>query len=182
MYLSCSCSEYKRQMLGKEMEAVGGTSLFQLAGSSLARVNACLSLRNKGPLSPCSVQSFYRAMVRGQLLYCAQYGRVTKRNSYTVLYESPGGIHYGLIQQFLFVEVCVLAIIKELYPVFNVAEHFKSEAMGNSSSSNRGILPVRVGDSKVILVHDIISKCVFVDCVDIQYVAVFPSLTAFRHD
>ena len=180
--LSCSCSEYKKQILGNEIEAVGGTSLFQLTGSNLARVNALLSAHHQGPLSSCSVQSFYRAIVKGQLLYSAQYGRVTKRNSFPVLYQTPVGIQCGLIQQFLFVEVYVLAMIKEPDPIFNVTEHFSSQPMEFLSTTNRGILPVRVGDSKVIFVRDILCKYLFVDCIDVQYIAVFPCMTAFRHD
>ena len=114
------------------------------------------------------MQTFYRLLLRGETYYSLKYGRVTKRNSYTVLYN---GSHYGFIVCYYFVSGCPVALVKELECASST-----SSCIGGSSPVV-GICAVSETDNySVISVNSIVEKCVCVSVgVACKYIARFPS-------
>ncbi len=156
-----------------KVAAIGGITLCRLEGELLALFNAYLQTNDQPPLVPCSAQAFYRLQLDNQVFYSSEYGRVKKRNSYTVLYKSGSGTKFGLIKHYIYLNH-VFLLVKQLkvLPV-TCQQRFKIDADAMDIVSR--VLPVTVGDPEIISVQQVVSKCMYIDMLHHQYVAKFPS-------
>ena len=109
-----------------------------------------------------SIRTFYRLLVGDEIFFCQNYPRVTKRNSYTVLYEREGKFCYGMISQFFLVQKNVAAVIERLRIVsIKPFAEDKIEIVQVSKLEN---------GFTVVDIHSI-KKCVCVDLQEFMYVA-----------
>ena len=116
---------------------------------------------------------FYRAIIKNELFYSAEYGRVKTRNSYTVAYIEENMIKYGLVQYFLLFNTQALAAVKPLQLVRTAQAQFRVCVEVLDSI----FFPVAVVDSLCFIpVNSIVSKQLFInfDSCD-AYVVVFPT-------
>ena len=108
----------------------------------------------------CQVQKFYRALVGTNLYYSSQYGRVKKRNSYTVLYAVQGNRpEIGQIQYFVCVHGCAFAVMR----VFNVISTCTALfQIPHAALDYSTILPVEYQPhEKLVNISFLHRKCVF---------------------
>ena len=83
----------------------------------LSSLNEILQRNGISSVTPSErVSVFYRLSLNRTLYYSAKYGRVKKRNSFTVKYISnDGNIAYGQIQYYV-CNALMLAVIKKVSP------------------------------------------------------------------
>ena len=117
---------------------------------------------------PDTMQVFYRLQLCTELFYSKKYGRVKKRNSYTIAYSSAS----AATQQLCFAEVIFFFVINglpfELNRLFNI---FNCQL---TAVLNGAMYHIVSRSSSVIRAESILFKCV---CSDIQstcYVVLFP--------
>ena len=170
-FLSSNSISHK-QSLSEEVIAVGGTSLCHLEGEMLQLINTCLEAKQCSPILPCTTQIIYRLKLRKQLLYCSQYGKVKKRNSYTISYQSSTGqVKFGLVKCYIYCDH-TFAVVTQLKKAGTCKQQFKidSDALDISGA----LFPVTaVGDDEIIFAEQILSKCMHIDIVEHQYIATF---------
>lgn len=179
---SISLCRYHKQILSNNKAVVGNATLLFLSSEIIDHVNSYLRLsRNSATISVTErARVFYRLEVNGQLFYSAQYSRVHKRNSYTVVYTNPSGQkRFGLIQYFILIVPgdVVLAVLKTLVPLSLTAqEHFQLTSPAIDKASKLTL----VRDSGVLDVTsvDSIQKCIYISFTSspTRYVMAFPDV------
>ena len=162
----------KQVLPGPSLFVIGGMSLKSLDGVYLEEVNALLDV----PLpSASTVQVFYRLRRCNEVFYSAQYGRVKKRNSFTVVYSCGDGLRkFGFIQYFYIIEEKIFALIQVVTLLQTTCkEHFQI----STDCLDEVIVPVSsCSQFEVVPVCRISAKCV---CVNNVYIVTCSSLSVF---
>ena len=123
----------------------------------------------------------YRVEVNGILIYSAQYGRVKKRNSYTIAYRDINSVlQYGLVQYYIIAsDDLILALIQSLCPT---AMPYQKEFQLTTDAMNSvpaAALPVKVDPNFPLVVTSvecIQQKCLLIDVgSSVKYVVSFPN-------
>lgn len=180
----------KKVSISSTVAVVGGMSLRRLPPSVVDLANSYLRVHLSGvdpsPLLTVEqyVKTFYRVEVNGRLIFSAQYGRVKRRNSYTVLYKSSyNEKQYGLIQYFVLTEnngvLAVLQALQKTSVPLQSEFQLTSNVLNNVFSAATPVLP-RPTVYDVVSVDAIVEKCIFIDTGGpSKYVVRFPnSITA----
>lgn len=115
---------------------------------------------------------FSRAIIKDSEYYSLAYGRLTKRNSYTVCYRETETMQYGFVQCFLSLPNHCVAVIKP----FSTTSSFCYS--GTLEILRSRIIPVKQESAfDVISVTSFVNKCVCIHfCVEEMYVAVMPNV------
>jgi hypothetical protein len=165
-----------QQTVTNEVSALGGVSL-KVPGPEVLSALSDFGIE----LPQSQFTALYRIQLRGTIFYSRQYGRVTKRNSYTVMYQdrTKQCKQYGAIDYFLYVRRGIVAVLEPLCPTpGSCRDHF---------DVNTGILdlhkflhPVSFEDGCVVcLAEDIMNGCLFLDFDCAKYIVAFPSCMVF---
>ncbi len=158
------------------MFAIGGISVVEL-DDNVRHLTSLLRLD-----SPSLVQVFYRLQKNNTTFYSAKYGRVKKRNSYTVTYYSDNEILFGQIQYFIHFSTHQLAVLKQLTLLTtSLTQHF---SLTTDAMDHRPLLcPCTIG-TDLVVVHTsaLNTKCLFVHFDSRMYVATFPSMNMLCMD
>ncbi len=124
---------------------------------------------------PSTIQVFYRLQLCTEIFYSRKYGRVKKRNSYTVAYNSitTEQLRFGEIIFFFVINGIPFATINE-FKTEQAVEHFQLPL--DFSILNGIIYPVvtRCSIATVIKAESISYKCVCTDVRCKTYVVLFP--------
>lgn len=121
-----------------------------------------------------SVTSFKRAQVKGTTYFTEAYDRVQKRNGYTVMYQQSGGQpEFGLLQIFIKLNSCILALVCNLEPV-----NFPLLAGLGPFRGLQNTVAVARGGLRAIPITSIQEKCMFIEISSLPraYVVRFPNL------
>lgn len=149
---------------------MGGISVLS-ASPDLNRVIQDLSL----PLPESGfLHTFYRVLIGSQMFYTANYGRVKKRNSFTVAFHKDHVTRqkfFGKIQLFIIINNHAYVFISCLVPdstssfhAFNV-EYLKCKCF-----------PVSDGPLELVPVKCIIEKCIYIEVEGRKYISRFPTM------
>lgn len=163
-YHICSvfCSMNK-QHLGNSYYAVGGTTIIK-PSPEVARLLGT---------ADC-VPAFYRLLsADNQLFYASQYGRVKKRNSYTIGFtdENEASLMFGQIQYFTLSAGDPVAVVKIFATSENTQDHFQLTC----DSLNSRLIPVcPLNTTQLVPVTKIKEKCIFIS-LNNCYIARFTS-------
>ena len=179
-------SQGNTQRLAEDIYAIGGSALICLSPSVLEATNAHLVRCGVSQIhSDTRIQAFYKAKIENCMYFSAKYGRVCKRNSYTVSYKKAGFSEYGMIQFFFTIPLLSmpLVVIKRLETIsISSKDHFHLTDPVVSNISH--IIPVQETrelyvtelknvERKVLYIH-------FPSGFSDQYVCLFP--TQWMHD
>lgn len=198
---------YRRMKFGKEQKSIQLEEGVHLLGAFSAMEvteplrNALLNCSGEEVLGWC--QAFKRVLIKGEVFHSKSYGRVYRRNSYTVTYEDNNCNHrsqcnciktaYGQVQHFIkhtpackngCVALCncnreqYFAIVMKLQPKQDF-QLFENAGIGRMREHLQAMQRPREEDIHVIPLRNIRHKCVFMnfndaDCV---YVSCFPNFT-----
>ena len=177
--MSISLCRYHKQILSNHKAVVGSVTWLFLSPEILDHVNSYLQLCNSA--TSCvneRARVFYRLEVNGQLFYSAQYSRIHKRNSYTIMYtDVTGQRKFGLVQYFITPGDVVLAGVRTLVQLgVTCQEHFQLTSPAVDKASKFTL----VRDSEVLDVTsvDCIQKCMYISFSSspIKYVIAFPDV------
>ena len=164
-----------QQTVTNEVSALGGVSL-KVPGPEVLSALSDFGIE----LPQSQFIALYRIQLRGTIFYSRQYGRVTKRNSYTVMYQdrTKQCKQYGAIDYLLYVKKSILAILKPLCPTpGSCRDHFD---INTSILDLHKFLHRFIEDGYVVcLAEDIMNKCVFLDFDCAKYIVTFPSCIMF---
>ena len=121
-------SQGNTQRLTEDISAIGGSALISLSPSVLDATNDYLVCRSVRRLHPDTrIQAFYKAEIGNCIYFSAHYGRVRKRNSYTVSYRKAGSQEFGMVQFFFTIPFLStpLVVIKRLEKIeVSSQDHF----------------------------------------------------------
>ena len=137
-------------------------NIIQLANEHLAFCNLPIVCTES-----IKVQTFYRVEVDGNTYYSALYGRVQKRNSYTVAYQGIGGeTKFGLVQYYFIIPnqhiTSPLVVIKTIEMLSQSCQSYFG-SLEPAVNNIKKIFPVRESSScDVTDVSRIISKCLYI--------------------
>lgn len=111
----------------------------------------------------CKVQTFFRLLIRDNLYFSKNYGRVKKRNSYTIIYKISGKRFCGIILYFFNIQGHYLAVVTKLelqvVPSFTGVPTFRTTPAGYD----------------VFSVSCIEQKCLYMNTAESgQYISCFP--------
>lgn len=113
------------------------------------------------------VEIFYRVFMHGSPLHSAAYTRTFKRNSYTVKFLLEGDKQYGQILFFFKLagetSNAVIRLLEKVEHIKN--EHIVLHVTKVHTTENMFAVPL----------NNIVSKCVFLDCEDEQFVSDLPN-------
>ena len=126
--------------------------------------------------------ALYRIQFRGTVFYSRQYGRVKKRNSYTIMYYDRTNQckKFAAIEYFLYIKKRIIAVLKPLCPApcGSCKDHF--DLCTSIVDTLSFLHPVSFEDGCVVcFAEDILSKCLFLDFDHVKYVLTFPSSLMF---
>ena len=152
-----------RNTPGNEIEMVGSGTSYSLQDTEASRVNQILSSNGHSCLRSTCVRMYHKATVNGKVFFSKGYKRVTKRNSYTIMYLnlSMGTVQYGIIEKFIYADGHYLASIQEIMIVSKGPPQEFSESI---TANSRKLLfsdysTFKYGDSNYIFVSQILEKC-----------------------
>ena len=122
----------------------------------------------------------YRIFVHGEIIYSSQYGRVKKRNSYTVQYKDMNNdTHYGSVQYFIVAsEEIVLAVLHEMSSVSTYQDEFdlSTDELNSTAGAAKVVGDPHHGSVIVTSVKCIQDKCLLIDVGTLnKYVVSFPN-------
>ena len=114
-----------------------------------------------------ALPTFKRLSRDGEVLFCKNYSRVKRRNSYTVSYMTSCECRYGHIMYFTLLKNQPAAVIRRLSVLPN----------GDQFLPTRAVFPVEVSvELEVIHISEIKEKVIFMSISDTaSYIAKFPS-------
>ena len=167
-------STAKNHKLLQDSYMVGGTSLVFLSEEVIFELNNYLESKSLPAVPPDKrVQVFYRLRQSGQLYYSSKYGRVKKRNSFTILYRKNENILCGHIQQFMIVHGHPLVVVNTIVLKDSCHSHFGLVI----KTLDKVLFPVQKTLSiDVIHISEIVEKCIYIATSDDQvYVSTFPN-------
>lgn len=173
----------KRQHLHDDVYALGGISVTTLDVQALHQVNLWLCAHGRDPVNG-AVQVFYRLLLRQQVYFSSCYGRVRRRNSFTILYkDSSSSSQLGLIRLFLYISPHTMVVVERLQRLaVTCRQHFLLQTDALDLVHLSGVFPVKdSGNIDVISPTDIHSKCIYLD-VGTKYVGVFPCASFYMQD
>ena len=154
------CSIIK-QTMAENVRVLGGVSLTLPLQSVISALTELPDLE----MPRGQFMTIYRIELQGTVFYSQQYERVTKRNSYTVVYRDNSTLRkFGAIQYFLYVQRKVIAILKPLSPIRGLSckEHFDLNTTAIDIASF--LHPVNTEDRfDVCFAESIVCKCLFID-------------------
>ena len=163
---------------------MGGTTLLFIDPAVVRLANEFLHHLDADSTISCSPERrtrvLYRVEISGQLYSSAQYNRVKRRNTYTVMYTNIDGIDtFGLVQYYMLAtDKLVLAVIERLerLPGTSCQEHFQLTSAALDSVSCLGTFPVRPsGSLDVVGLSHIIEKCLHIELsASTQYISRIP--------
>ncbi len=126
------------------------------------------------------IQVAYRVEINGDLIFSAQYGRVKKRNSYTIAYRDVNSVvRYGLQYYIIASDDLILALIQSLCPTATTYQG-EFQLTTNAMNSVPGTaVPVKVDPNAPLVVTSvecIQQKCLLMDVgLLVKYVVSFPN-------
>lgn len=147
------------QRLTEDISAIGGSALIALSPSVLEATNAYLVRCGVSQLcSDTRIQAFYKAKIKNCIYFSACYGRVCKRNSYTVSYQTAGLEVFGMIQFFTIPLLSTpLVVIKRLETItVSSQDHFNltDPVIGNIDQTGElYVTELKNIERKVLYVH-----------------------------
>ena len=163
---------------------MGGTTLLFIDPTVVQLANEFLQNLDADSMVSFSperrIRVLYRVEISGQVYSSAQYNRVKRRNTYTVMYTNVNGINiFGLVQYYMLAtDKLVLAVIERLVrlPGISCQEHFQLTSAALDSVSCLGSFPVRPsGSLDVIGLSNIKEKCLHIELsASIQYISRIP--------
>lgn len=179
-------SQGNTQRLTEDISAIGGSALISLSPSVIDATNAYLVHCGVSRLhSDTRVQAFYKAKIGNCIYFSANYGRVCKRNSYTVLYKKAGVEEFGMIQFFFTIPLLSmpLVVIKRLESItVSSQDHF--DLTDPAIGSIDHIIPVEeTGELYVTELKSIERKVLYIHFpsgFSDKYICLFP--TQWMHD
>ena len=153
--------------LSDAVAVVGGTQLQQVSQSVADTLSSTFGIH----IVDRRVTVFYRAEVNGVLVYSQLYAKVTKRNSYTILYDS---LNFGLVQYFALVGPAAgIAVIKKLEPVRTTpSAHFNLDIPQLNTAISSPTLVMET-EYHCIKIESIKEICLYIDFTRVKYVVRF---------
>ena len=87
---------------------------FSISDNEFVDINQLLQLHKLPPLTSSEGRMFTKAQINGRMYYSMENKKVTKRNSYTVLYLNSNSASYGTVKHYLYVDDYKFALINNL--------------------------------------------------------------------
>lgn len=148
---------------------------FVLGGTTLTTIDE--TIRQQIPEEYCSenqrVQTFYRLQMKREVYYSKLYGRVKKKNSYTVQFIHPSSEDQCFGQIFKFISIEGYGVFAVMKPLSQCSCPSESFGLTEPTLDYTGkIFEVKESNHLLLVpVKSIISKCIFIQFEQLSYVA-----------
>ena len=181
LFVSCLMSSFyrlRKQLLDSQHAIVGGMSVSSLTPDEKQLISSRYMTQCVGNI-PDTVQTFYRLQQGNSIFYSKRYGKVKKRNSYTVLFKNTASKEqFGQILYFLLIDNLPFAVLQPFAIHTNATDHFNLPQPDCTPLNSKLFIVPQESDINYVAVpvNHIISKSVFVDIGSHNsYVICFPT-------
>ena len=181
LFMSCLWSHFyrlRKQLLDSQHAIVGGMSVTTLTPDEKQFLSSRYMIQCAGNI-PDTVQTFYRLQRGNSMFYSKRYGKVKKRNSYTVLFKNTASKEqFGQILYFLLIGNLPFAMLQPFAIHTTATDHFNLPQPDCTPLNSKLFIVPQESDiiNVAVPVNHIISKSVFVDIGSHNsYVLCFPT-------